>query len=105
MTTGHFPALTDSLRRWDGRRRQQELLLWLPRGLTIGFVLALIPALLSRARPLLTGNELALIALALTVVAVVGHGCGRPAPAALPCPTGAFRRPISGVARTHDRGR
>ena len=32
MTTSDFDALTGRLRRWDSRRRQEELLLWLPRG-------------------------------------------------------------------------
>jgi hypothetical protein len=70
MTTADFPTLADHLCRWDGRRRRAELLLWLPRGLLAGLLLALAVALLGRARPLLTRGELALVVAALALVAL-----------------------------------
>jgi hypothetical protein len=70
MTAGDFPALVEHLRRWDGRRRRAELLLWLPRGLLAGLLLALVVAALSRARPLLTSGELAFVAAALALLAL-----------------------------------
>jgi hypothetical protein len=70
MTATGFPALADHLRRWDGRRRRAELLLWLPRGLLIGLLLASAVALLGRARPLLMRSELALVAAALALAAL-----------------------------------
>jgi hypothetical protein len=70
MTNGDFQALAGYLRRWDGRRRRAELLLWLPRGLLIGLLVALAVALLGRARPLLLRYELAGVAVALTLIAL-----------------------------------
>lgn len=69
-----FRALQDSLDRWDSRRRHQELLRGLPRGLWIGLVIGLVAALLSRVRPLLTQVELALFALAMTLIALSAAG-------------------------------
>jgi hypothetical protein len=66
--TADFRALSAYLRRWDARRRRGELLLWLPRGLFAGLLAALGLALLSRARPLLTGGELARVAVILALV-------------------------------------
>jgi hypothetical protein len=68
--TGEFNALAGYLRRWDGRRRRRELLIWLPRGLLIGLLAALAVAFLGRARPLLTRGELGLAATALALIAL-----------------------------------
>jgi hypothetical protein len=68
--TADFRALSAYLRRWDARRRRGELLLWLPRGLFTGLLAALGLALLSRARPLLAGGELARVAVILALVAL-----------------------------------
>lgn len=67
MTTG-FDELQSILRRWDARRRRADLLRRLPQGLLLGLALGLAAALISRARPWLTRNELAQIAVLLAVV-------------------------------------
>lgn len=70
MTTGEYDRLSGILREWDGRRRLQELLRYLPLGLAVELFLGLGAALLSRARPLLLRGELALLALAAALIAV-----------------------------------
>jgi hypothetical protein len=67
MTADPFAVVAASLRRWDRRRRRQELLVWLPRGFLGGALLGLAAALLSRARPLLTREEVALWSMGLAV--------------------------------------
>lgn len=74
MMADDFRLLADSLRRWDGRLRQQQLLRGIPRGLLIGLLVALAVALLGRARPLLTSGELALLALAAALVGLSAAG-------------------------------
>ena len=68
MIPDELRLLIYSLNRWDGRRRQQQLLRGIPRGLLAGLLLALGAALLSRARPLLTRSELGLLAVALALI-------------------------------------
>ena len=68
--TSEYNRLQAFLREWDGRRRLQELLQYLPLGLAVGLFLGLGAALLSRARPWLLRGELALLALAAALVAV-----------------------------------
>ncbi|HRO24916.1 MAG TPA: hypothetical protein PLR07_11550, partial [Promineifilum sp.] len=70
MTTGEYDRLSGILREWDGRRRLQELLQYLPLGLAVGLFLGLVAALLSRARPLLLRGELALLTLAAALIAI-----------------------------------
>ena len=74
MMDDDFRLLADSLRRWDGRLRQQERLRGIPRGLLIGLLLTLAMALLSRARPLLTRGELGLLALAAALIGLSAAG-------------------------------
>ena len=65
-----FRALATHLRAWDMRRRQAELLVWLPRAAALALGLALALALAARARPMLTRGELALAAAGLVFVAL-----------------------------------
>ncbi|HEX6383179.1 MAG TPA: hypothetical protein VF177_00780, partial [Anaerolineae bacterium] len=60
--------LTIQLQRWTNRRRVRDALLWLPRGLLLGLLLAVVVATVARYRPLLTNDEVAYLAggLALT---------------------------------------
>ncbi len=74
MTVDEYGSLLAILREWDGRRRLQELLRYLPLGLAIGLCFGLAAALLSRARPLLTREELALLALAAALIAAAMTG-------------------------------
>lgn len=71
---GDFRTLAGYLAQWDGRRRRQELLRGVPLGLLAGLLLALVAALLSRARPLLTRGELALLAVAASLIGLSAAG-------------------------------
>ncbi|NKQ34563.1 MAG: hypothetical protein HF973_03000 [Chloroflexi bacterium] len=63
-----FSQLTQYLNAWNGRRRLGDLLLWLPRGILAGVLLAVLAAVMGRVRPLLTNRELALLALVLAAL-------------------------------------
>ena len=74
MTTVDFSALRAILADWDGRRRREELLRQVPLGLAGGLLGGLGVALLSRARPLFTREELAIFAIASALVALSATG-------------------------------
>ncbi|MBK9050851.1 MAG: hypothetical protein IPL78_08035 [Chloroflexi bacterium] len=63
-----FVTLQQYLRRWDMRRRLAEGLIWVPRGLLAGLLLAALLAGLARLRPLLTNEELGFVTIELGVV-------------------------------------
>ena len=67
--SANFNELAATLRRWDGRRRQAELLAALPRGATVGLLLGLAVALLGRARPWLTRTETVPVAALMLLIA------------------------------------
>ena len=54
-----FAELTQQLKKWNGRRRLRDGLLWLPRGLLIGLLLGMVVATIARFRPLLMNEEVA----------------------------------------------
>jgi hypothetical protein len=60
-----FHDLVSQLRRWHGRRRMRDGLLWLPKGLLAGLTLALVVAIGARLRPLLDNTQLAYVAVGL----------------------------------------
>ena len=60
-----FDTLTTYLTAWTRRRRGRDALVWLPRGLLAGLLLALGLALVARLRPFLTNQELIPISLLL----------------------------------------
>lgn len=66
-----FTTLRNQLNQWEQRRRWQAALLWLPRGVLAGVLIAALLAAVARWRPLLTTNELALIAVALATLGLV----------------------------------
>ena len=65
VETPDFASLQTLLARWDSRRRWRDSLLWGPRGLLAGLLLAVLLAAAARLRPLLDNAELLRIALAL----------------------------------------
>ncbi|GAB4477912.1 MAG: hypothetical protein Kow00124_21630 [Anaerolineae bacterium] len=73
-TTGQ-PAeiafLRGALRRWDAHLRTRQSVLWLPRGLLIGLVLAVLLAGAARLRPLLPRDQLLLAAGLLALAGAV----------------------------------
>ncbi len=71
MQDSLFNELTNYLRQWNGRRRLRDGLLWLPRGVLVGLLLAVVVATAARLRPLLTGQEVMWAAIGLTLVGMV----------------------------------
>ena len=61
----NFPYLVQLLNRWNARRRLRDGLIWAPRGLLAGLLLAVIVATAARLRPLLDNNEVGYAALGL----------------------------------------
>lgn len=62
-----FRELSEHLRRWERRRRLRDTLLWAPRGLLAGLLLAALVATAARLRPLLSNDEVALVAAFLSL--------------------------------------
>ncbi|MCP4425195.1 MAG: hypothetical protein GY803_11930 [Chloroflexi bacterium] len=60
-----FNQLAQLLQRWNGRRRLRDSLIWIPRGLLAGLLMAVIVATAARLRPLLDNNEVGYAALGL----------------------------------------
>lgn len=54
----NFEILKTQLQKWNGRRRLRDGLLWVPRGMLSGILLAAVMATIARLRPFLTNNEL-----------------------------------------------
>lgn len=78
-----FAELTQQLKKWNGRRRLRDGLLWLPRGLLVGLMLGVAVATIARFRPLLTNEEVGLVAaglglmgLLLTAIVLLLRRCG-----------------------------
>ena len=65
MTTSSYQNLLSQLRRWNGRRRRRDGLLWLPRTLLAGLMLAVLVAVAARLRPLLDNQQVAWTAVGL----------------------------------------
>jgi hypothetical protein len=66
-----FNQLVQQLRLWNGRRRLLDGLLWLPRGLLAGLLLAVLVAVVARFRPFLTNEEVAYVAVGTAVIGLV----------------------------------
>ena len=64
-----FSLLVHQLKKWDHRRRGRDALVWLPRGLLAGLLLAGLVVVLARFRPVLTNQE---VGIAILVLAGVG---------------------------------
>lgn len=63
--------LTTQLTRWDMRRRTADMLIWVPRGLLAGLLIAVLAAAAARFRPLLTNQELSYIIGGLAVLSLL----------------------------------
>ncbi|MBE2223157.1 MAG: hypothetical protein IAF02_16565 [Anaerolineae bacterium] len=71
MTESSFPHLITQLRRWNGRRLRRDGLLWLPKAVLAGLMLAVVVATVSRLRPLLDNQQVAIVGLTLGLVGLV----------------------------------
>jgi hypothetical protein len=71
MENQSFVALIAHLRRWERRRRLRDTVLWAPRGVLGGLLLAALVAIAARLRPLLTNEELAIVAAALALAGLL----------------------------------
>lgn len=65
-----FTRFEQQLQRWEQRRRLTAALLWLPRGLLAGLLLALVVALMARLYPSLTNSQVGQTAVILGLVGV-----------------------------------
>jgi len=65
-----FTWLEQQLKRWEQRRRLTVALLWLPRGLLAGLLLALVVAVMARLYPSLTNSQVGQTAVMLGLVGV-----------------------------------
>ncbi len=63
--------LSEQLGRWDRRRRLRDTLLWAPRGVLAGLLLAALVATAARLRPLLSNDEVGIVAVALALVGLL----------------------------------
>ena len=70
-TEPDFQQLATQLQRWTNRHRWRDALLWLPRGLLVGLLLAVVVATVARLRPLLTNEEIANLAGGLALVGLL----------------------------------
>lgn len=66
-----FDQLVKQLNAWNARRRFRDAMLWLPRGVLAGLLLAVAAAAFARFRPLLTNQELAYAAPALAGIGLL----------------------------------
>lgn len=71
MQNTQFDELTTHLNNWNGRRRLQFALLWVPRGILIALLLAVVLATVARLRPLLTNREVAIVSIAFVVFGII----------------------------------
>ena len=66
-----FTRLVELLKRWHGRSRLRDGLIWLPRGLLVGLLVGVVVATVARIRPFLDNNEVGYVALALGLVGLL----------------------------------
>lgn len=66
-----FTRLVQLLKRWHGRSRVRDGLIWLPRGVLVGLLLAVVVATVARIRPFLDNNEVGYVALGLGVAGLL----------------------------------
>ena len=66
-----FRTVEQQLDAWNGRRRLRDGLVWGPRGLLFGLLVAVVVATVARLRPFLTNNEILYIALGTTGVGLL----------------------------------
>lgn len=64
-------ALTGIVRGWDRRLRLSQMLRWFPRSLLPGLAVGLVLAVVSRLRPWLLPQQIALVTVALVVLGIV----------------------------------
>lgn len=72
MLQADFSQVEAELSKWNSRRRLQALLVWAPRGLMAGLIVALVLALISRFRPFMTNAEVGYAAVACAVIGLLG---------------------------------
>ncbi|HUS94730.1 MAG TPA: hypothetical protein VMZ24_06100 [Patescibacteria group bacterium] len=66
-----FLILGEQLNRWDGRRRQAEAMLWIPRALLAGLSVAVIIAIFMRLFPLVDNRTFLLLTCLLAITSLV----------------------------------
>ncbi len=65
MTESSFQTLLQQLKAWHGRSQRRDGLLWVPRALLAGLMLAVVVATAARLRPFLDNQQVAYVAAGL----------------------------------------
>lgn len=68
---GHVQQLLKFIARWDRRLRLTHTTLWVPRGLAIALLVAVIVAIISRLRPWLLPTQVLIFAVGVGVLGIV----------------------------------
>ncbi len=63
-----YEQLTQYITQWRNRRRWHDAVVWVPRGILAGLLVAVILSTVARLRPLLTNQEIAIIAGGFAIV-------------------------------------
>lgn len=71
MTDSSFQKLIQQLKSWNGRRQRRDGLLWVPKALLVGLMLAVVVATVARLRPFLDNQQVAYVALGFGLVSLV----------------------------------
>jgi hypothetical protein len=71
MTDSLFQTLLNQLKAWNGRSRRRDGLLWVPRALLAGLMLAVVVATVARYRPFLDNQQVAIMAVGLGLVSLI----------------------------------
>ncbi len=72
IADAQFQNLTAQLQLWNRRRQMRDALIWIPRGLLAGLLLAVAVATISRFIPFLTNREVAIASLVLGIAGILG---------------------------------
>lgn len=67
----NFPELVEQLRRWHGRRQVRDGLIWLPRAVLTGLLLAVVLATVARLRPFLDNAQVGYVAVGAGVAGLL----------------------------------
>lgn len=71
MTDSSFQDLLDQLHRWNGRSQRRDSLLWLPRAVLAGLMLAVVVATVARLRPFLDNQQIGYMAMGLGLISLI----------------------------------
>ena len=71
MTDSSFQTLLNQLKAWNGRRQRRDGLLWVPKAVLVGLLLAVVLAVIARLRPFLDNQQVAYAVVGLGLVGLI----------------------------------